>query len=66
VLLLEQVLVVIAQRHNRGHVDLVEGRQHGGGALCVLEAAGDGLAQPRHAHAFLAGGVIGGRRRAQL
>ena len=48
------------------HVDLVEGRQHGGGVLRVLEAARDGLAQPRHLHALLARGIVGGRRRARL
>jgi hypothetical protein len=54
VLLLEHVLVLLAQRHHRAHVDLVEGREHGGGVLRVLEAARDGLAQPRHAHALFA------------
>ena len=49
VLLLEQLLVLVAQRHDRAHVDLVEGRQHGGGVLRLLQAARDGLAQPRHA-----------------
>ena len=66
VLLLEQVLVLVAQRHHRAHVDLVEGREHGGGVLRLLEAARDGLAQPRHLHALLARGVVGGRRRAHL
>jgi len=28
---------MIAQRHHGAHVDLVEGRQHGGGVLRVLE-----------------------------
>jgi hypothetical protein len=53
-------------RHHRGHVDLVEGRQHRGGVLRVLQAARDGLAQPRHVNAFLARGVIRRRRRAHL
>ena len=52
VLLLEQLLELIAQAHDRAHVDLVEGRQHGGGVLCVLQAPRDGLAQPRHVHAL--------------
>ncbi|MPL74173.1 hypothetical protein SDC9_19983 [bioreactor metagenome] len=67
VLLLERVLVLVAQRHDRGHVDLVIGRQHRGGVLRILQAAGDGGAQARHLHPFLAGGVVrrdrGARRR---
>ena len=66
VLLLEQLLVLVAQAHHRAHVDLVEGRQHGGGVLRVLEAARDGLAQPRHVHALFARLIIGRRRRAHL
>ena len=65
-LLLEQIAVLAAQRHDMAHVDLVEGRQHGGGVLRVLQPARDGLAQPRHAHALLARGVVGRRRRADL
>ena len=42
------VLVLVAQRHHRAHVDLVEGREHGGGVLRLLQAPRDGLAQPRH------------------
>ena len=53
-LLFEGVLVTGAQGHDAAHVDLVEGRQHGGGVLRVLEAPRDGLAQPRHRHALLA------------
>ena len=60
-LLLEDVLVAGAQGHHFAHVDLVEGRQHGGGVLGVLEAARDGLAQLGHAHALFAHAVIGGR-----
>ena len=48
------------------HVDLVEGREHGGGVLRFLQAARDGLAQPRHLHALLARGVVGRRGRAHL
>src|SRR3954468_11526206 len=57
-LLLEQFLVLIAQVHHRAHIDLVEGREHGGGVLRVLEAARDGLTQARHLHALLACRVI--------
>ena len=60
------ILVLVAHRHHRAHVDLVEGRQHGGGVLRILQAARDGLAQPRHLHALLARGVVGRRRRAHL
>ena len=59
VFLLEQVLVLIAHMHHSAHVDLVEGREHGGGVLCVLQAARNGLAQPRHVHALFARGVVG-------
>ena len=54
VLLFECVLVTGAQGHDFGHVGLVEGRQHGGGILRVLEPPRDGLAQPRHRHTLLA------------
>ena len=40
--------------------------EHGGGVLRILEPARDGLAQPRHAHALLARGIVGRRRRADL
>ena len=66
VLLLEQLLVLVAHVHHRAHVDLVEGRQHGGGVLRLLQPPRDGLAQPRHLHALLARGVVGRRRRAHL
>ena len=65
VLLLEQVLVFAAQGHDRGHVDLVIGRQHGGGVLRVLQAPGDGLAQAGHLDPFLARGILGGDGRAR-
>ena len=61
VLLLEQILVAGARRHHRGHVDVVERRQHRGGVLRFLEALGDGLAQARHADALLAPFPGGGR-----
>ena len=54
VLLLEQILVAGARLHHRRHVDVVEGGEHRGGVLRLLEAAGDGLAQARHPHPFLA------------
>ncbi len=53
-LLLEGVAVFAAERHHRGHVHLVEGGQHRRGVLCLLQPCGDGAAQARHAHAFLA------------
>ena len=64
--LLEQILVLGAHRHDRAHVDLVVGREHRGGVLRVLQPPRDGLAQPRHLHAFFARGVVGGRGRAHL
>ncbi len=60
VLLFEQVFVFGAQAHHRAHVDLVIGGQHRGGVLGVFQAARDGLAQPGHLDAFLAGRVLGG------
>ena len=66
VALLEQHLVFVAQLHHCAHVDVVERRQDGGGVLRVLEALRDGLAQPRHAHAFFARRVVGRRRYAEL
>ena len=53
-LLLEQILVADAGVDHRGHVDVVERRQHRGVVLGFLEALGDGLAQPRHLDAFFA------------
>ena len=64
--LLEGVLVGVPQGHDSAHVDLVEGREHGGGLLGLLEAAGDGLPQPGHPDALLPGVGLprgGGRRR---
>ena len=52
------------RRAIRRHVDLVEGREHGGGVLRILEAARDGLAQLGHFHAFFARSVVGRGRRA--
>jgi hypothetical protein len=51
--LLERLLVALAQRHHRGHVDFVEGAEHRGGALRFHEPLGDGGAPLRHPHAFL-------------
>ena len=48
-----------------GHVRLVVGGEHGRGVLRLLEAAGDGLAQAGHLDPLLAGGVLGGDRRAR-
>ena len=44
-LLLESVAIALAQRHDRAHIHLVEGGQHGGGVLRLLEPLGDALAQ---------------------
>ena len=60
--LFEQILVTVAQLHHRAHVDLVEGRQHGGGVLRLLKSAGDGLAQAAQAHPLLAPRVLGRAR----
>jgi hypothetical protein len=54
VLFLESVLVPVAQRHHRRHVDLVERGQHGGRVLRLFEPLGDALPEARHPHAFLA------------
>ena len=37
--LLEQVLVLGAQRHHRAHVDIVERREHRGGILRILQTS---------------------------
>ena len=62
----EVVLVFGAQGHDGGHVDLVEGREHGGFVLSGDEALGDFLAQRGHLAARLAGtcwdGGLRGRR----
>ena len=52
-LLLEAVLVAVAQLHHRRHVDLVERGQDGGGRLRLHEALGDARAQARHRNALL-------------
>ncbi len=62
-LLLEDVLVLLRRRHDVGHVHLVEGGQHGRRVLRLLEAGRDGLAEPRHLHAFLARAVVAGGAR---
>ena len=49
----EGVLVLAAQRHDRTHVHLVVGGQHGGGLLSLHQALGDGLTQAAHRHALL-------------
>src|SRR3954465_1948817 len=65
VLLLEHVLVLIAQAHHRAHVNVVERRQHGGGVLRILQPPRDRLAQLGYAHALFARRVVrrGGRAR---
>ena len=57
-LFLEQLLVAFAQFHHRTHIHLVEGRQHGGGVLCVFQTPRDGLAQARHANTLFAGCIF--------
>jgi hypothetical protein len=59
VAILECLLVPFAQRHHRGHVDLVEGAEHGGGALRFDEAFGDRRPPLRHAHALFAAIALG-------
>ena len=49
---LERLLVPLAQRHDRRHVDFVEGREHRGGALRFDQPPGDRRAPLRHAHAL--------------
>ena len=53
VFLLELLLVLLAQRHDRLHVDLVEGREDGVGLLRLEQALGHALTQARHRHALL-------------
>ena len=60
--ILERLLVALAQRHHRGHVDLVEGREHRRGALRLDEPPGDRGAALRHAHALF-GAIAGAARR---
>ena len=57
--LLERLLVALAQRHHRGHVDLVEGREHRGGALRLDQPPRDRRAPLRHADALF--GALAGR-----
>ncbi|MNV29976.1 hypothetical protein D3C71_1212260 [compost metagenome] len=64
-LLLEHVLVAVTQVHDRLHVHLVIGGQHGGGILCILEALGDRLAQTGHLHALFARRILGRGNRAR-
>ena len=52
--LLEGFLARLAQVHHRGHVDLVEGRQHRRRLLRLDQPGGDGLAAAGHAHPLLA------------
>ena len=59
VFLLEGIAIFGPQRHQRRHVDLVEGGQHRRGVLRLLQALGDALAQARHAHPLLAAAVLG-------
>ncbi len=47
-------LYLSRKRHDRAHVHLVEGGEHGGGVLGLLRALGDAAAQPRHRRALFA------------
>src|SRR4051794_9180794 len=53
VAILERLLVALPERHDAGHVHLVEGGEHGRGALHFNEAPRDRGAPLRHAHALL-------------
>ena len=53
VLLLEALLVLLAQLHHRLHVHFVERGEDGGGRLRLHQALGDARAQARHRHALL-------------
>ena len=55
VTLFERFFVRGAAVHDRAHVHFVKGGEHGGGLLCLDEAAGDGLAAARHFDAFFRG-----------
>mmetsp|Transcript_8427 Transcript_8427/g.18508 ORF Transcript_8427/g.18508 Transcript_8427/m.18508 type:complete len:214 (-) Transcript_8427:552-1193(-) len=57
--LLELPLVLVAQSDQRPHVHLLEGGQHGGGVLGLLEALRDPLPHAGHLHASL--GTVAGR-----
>ncbi len=52
-LLLEPLLVALAQLLHALQVDLVEGGEDRGGVLRLHQALGDARAQPRHRHALL-------------
>jgi len=59
VLLLEAVLVAVADVHHRLHVDLVEGRKRGGDPLRFEQPLGDARADARHRHPLLGPAVAG-------
>ena len=63
VLLLEGVAILAPERHHRAHVHVVERGEHRRGVLRLLQALGDGLAEPRHAHPLFAGFVLRRDRR---
>jgi len=50
---LEALLVAVAHLDHRRHVDLVEGREDGGGGLRLDESLGDAGAQAGHGDALL-------------
>ena len=63
VLLLEGVAIVAAKLHYAAHIHVVERGEHGGAVLRLLESLGDGLAEPRHAHALFARCIVLGHGR---
>ena len=53
---LERLFPALAERHDRRHVDLVEGREHRGRLLRLDQPPGDGRAALRHPHSLLSSG----------
>jgi hypothetical protein len=64
----KSLLVLLAECHDRAHVHLVEGGEHGGGVLGLDQAGGDALTHGRHLFTACAAGSgsggsgSGGRR----
>ena len=51
-LFFKHIFELIAHGHYFCHVHFIESRQHGSGVLRIFQSARDGLAKPRHLHAF--------------
>lgn len=49
-LLEELILIQLPGLDDRGHVDLIVGREHGGSVLRILQTLANPLAHPRHGH----------------